>query len=224
MVGAPSHDIRLRGSFHLAASCGQLSSRPGNQPTGVWRSSTRCASVGSLHGRAGCGSASRRIGGVVDGAARDDLAAVDERASVRLKLHETVGVIPHVGPRSELARSLHELGGAVDPRVARTPRTDRGQVVDDERDLGVPGPHVAELRGPPRVQAADIQVRPVEAEVTAELSQLLSPLAPQDREQFRTAMAKITQSAGWTAGSGGGRRADEQHRRARFGGTAKRWR
>jgi hypothetical protein len=41
MVGASSHDIRLRGSFHLAASCGKLSSRPGNQPTGVWRSSPR---------------------------------------------------------------------------------------------------------------------------------------------------------------------------------------
>jgi len=40
------------------------------------------------------------------------------------------------------------------------------------------------------------------AEVTAKLRHLLSPLAPQDREQFRTAMAKITQSAGWTAGSG----------------------
>jgi DNA-binding MarR family transcriptional regulator len=37
------------------------------------------------------------------------------------------------------------------------------------------------------------------AEVTAELSQLLVPLAPQDREQFRTAMAKITRSAGRTA-------------------------
>jgi DNA-binding MarR family transcriptional regulator len=40
------------------------------------------------------------------------------------------------------------------------------------------------------------------AAVTAELSQLLSPLASQDREQFRTAMAKITQAAGPTAGSG----------------------
>ena len=40
------------------------------------------------------------------------------------------------------------------------------------------------------------------AEVTAELNQLLSPLAPKDREQFRTAMATITQSAGRTAGWG----------------------
>lgn len=34
------------------------------------------------------------------------------------------------------------------------------------------------------------------AEVTAELTQLLSPLAPHDRERFRAVMAKITQSAG----------------------------
>jgi DNA-binding MarR family transcriptional regulator len=40
------------------------------------------------------------------------------------------------------------------------------------------------------------------AEVTAELSRLLSPLAPQDREQFRTAMARITQSTGRTGGWG----------------------
>jgi DNA-binding MarR family transcriptional regulator len=40
------------------------------------------------------------------------------------------------------------------------------------------------------------------AEVTAEVSQLLSPLAPQDRERFRTAMAKISQAAGRTAGWG----------------------
>jgi len=40
------------------------------------------------------------------------------------------------------------------------------------------------------------------AEATAELSQLLSPLPPREREQFRTAMAKITQSAGRTASSG----------------------
>ena len=40
------------------------------------------------------------------------------------------------------------------------------------------------------------------AEATAELSQLLSPLAPHDREQFRVAMAKITQSAGRTASLG----------------------
>jgi DNA-binding MarR family transcriptional regulator len=40
------------------------------------------------------------------------------------------------------------------------------------------------------------------AEVTAELSQLLSPLAPQDRQRFGTAMATITRSAGRTAGWG----------------------
>jgi DNA-binding MarR family transcriptional regulator len=40
------------------------------------------------------------------------------------------------------------------------------------------------------------------AEVTAELSKLLSPLAPRDREQFRAAIAKITQSAGPTASPG----------------------
>jgi DNA-binding MarR family transcriptional regulator len=40
------------------------------------------------------------------------------------------------------------------------------------------------------------------AEVTAELSRLLSPLAPEDREQFRTAMARITQSGGRTSGWG----------------------
>jgi hypothetical protein len=38
------------------------------------------------------------------------------------------------------------------------------------------------------------------AEVTAELNQLLSPLALNDRERFRTAMAEVTQAAGRTAG------------------------
>ena len=42
----------------------------------------------------------------------------------------------------------------------------------------------------------------VEKAALAELSHLLSPLAPQDREQFRTAMATITQSAEPTAGWG----------------------
>jgi DNA-binding MarR family transcriptional regulator len=40
------------------------------------------------------------------------------------------------------------------------------------------------------------------AEVAAELSQLLSPLTPHDREQFRAAMAKVTQPAGRPASSG----------------------
>jgi DNA-binding MarR family transcriptional regulator len=40
------------------------------------------------------------------------------------------------------------------------------------------------------------------ADVTAALNQLPSPLAPKEREQFRTAMAEITQAAGRTAGWG----------------------
>lgn len=35
------------------------------------------------------------------------------------------------------------------------------------------------------------------AEMTAELSHLLSPLASHDREQFRAAIGKVTQRAGW---------------------------
>jgi DNA-binding MarR family transcriptional regulator len=41
------------------------------------------------------------------------------------------------------------------------------------------------------------------AEVTDQLKRLLAPLTPEDREQFRSAMATIAQSAGLTASWGG---------------------
>jgi DNA-binding MarR family transcriptional regulator len=81
------------------------------------------------------------------------------------------------------------LTGLVD-RAERRGLAERAPVPGDRRALRVT------LTDAGRRSAAAFH-----AEVTAELRQLLSPLAPQDREEFRTAMAKITQSAGWTAGS-----------------------
>ena len=100
------------------------------------------------------------------------------------------------GPRgmTELARCCGvekaALTGLVD-RAERRGLAERAPVPGDRRALRVT------LTDAGRRSAAAFH-----AEVTAELRQLLSPLAPQDREQFRTATAKITQSAGWTAGSG----------------------
>jgi DNA-binding MarR family transcriptional regulator len=100
------------------------------------------------------------------------------------------------GPRgmTELARCCGvekaALTGLVD-RAERRGLAERAPVPGDRRALRVT------LTDAGRRAAAAFH-----AEVTAELGQLLSPLASQDREQFRTAMAKITRSAGWTAGSG----------------------
>jgi threonine dehydrogenase-like Zn-dependent dehydrogenase len=82
------------------------------------------------------------------------------------------------------------LTGLVD-RAERRGLAERAPVPGDRRALRVT------LTDAGRQAAAAFH-----AEVTAELSQLLSPLASQDREQFRTAMAKITQAAGRTAGWG----------------------
>jgi DNA-binding MarR family transcriptional regulator len=100
------------------------------------------------------------------------------------------------GPRgmTELARCCGvekaALTGLVD-RAERRGLAERASVPGDRRALRVT------LTDAGRRSAAAFH-----AEVTAELSQLLSPLAPQDREQFRTAMAKVTQAAGRTAGWG----------------------
>ena len=94
------------------------------------------------------------------------------------------------GPRgmTELARCCGvekaALTGLVD-RAERRGLAEREPVPGDRRALRVT------LTDAGRRSAAAFH-----AEVTAELHQLLSPLTPQDREQFRTAMAKITQSAG----------------------------
>ena len=99
------------------------------------------------------------------------------------------------GPKgmTELARCCGvekaALTGLVD-RAERRGLAERAPVPGDRRALRVT------LTEAGRRSASAFHV-----EVTAALSQLLLPLAPQDREQFRTAMAKITQSAGWTAGS-----------------------
>ena len=102
------------------------------------------------------------------------------------------------GPRgmTELARCCGvekaALTGLVD-RAERRGLAERAPVPGDRRALRVT------LTDAGRRSAAAFH-----AEVTAELNQLLSPLAPEDREQFRTATAKITQAAGPTAGWGAG--------------------
>jgi DNA-binding MarR family transcriptional regulator len=98
------------------------------------------------------------------------------------------------GPRgmTDLARCCGvekaALTGLVD-RAERRGLAERAPVPGDRRALRVT------LTDAGRQAAAAFH-----AEVTVELRQLLSPLAPQDRQQFRTAMAKISQSAGRTAG------------------------
>ena len=100
------------------------------------------------------------------------------------------------GPRgmTELARCCGvekaALTGLVD-RAERRGLAERAPVPGDRRALRVT------LTDAGRQSAAAFH-----AEVTIELRHLLSPLAPKDREQFRTAMATITQSAGRTAGRG----------------------
>jgi DNA-binding MarR family transcriptional regulator len=100
------------------------------------------------------------------------------------------------GPRgmTDLARCCGvekaALTGLVD-RAERRGLAERAPVPGDRRALRVA------LTDAGRRSAAAFH-----AEVTAELSQLLSPLAPQDRRRFQTAMATITRSAGRTAGWG----------------------
>jgi DNA-binding MarR family transcriptional regulator len=100
------------------------------------------------------------------------------------------------GPRgmTDLARSCGvekaALTGLVD-RAERRGLAERAPVPGDRRAL--------------RVTLTDAGRRAAAAfhgEVTAELNQLLSPLAPQDRQRFRTAMAKIALAAGRTPGGG----------------------
>ena len=98
------------------------------------------------------------------------------------------------GPRgmTELARCCGvekaALTGLVD-RAERRGLAERTPVPGDRRALRVT------LTDAGRRSAAAFH-----AQVTAELNQLLSPLASHDRAQFRTAVAKIAQSAGRTAG------------------------
>ena len=97
------------------------------------------------------------------------------------------------GPRgmTELARCCGvekaALTGLVD-RAERRGLAERAPVPGDRRALRVT------LTEAGRQAAAAFH-----AEVTAELNQLLSPLAPPDRDQFRTAMAQVTKSAERTA-------------------------
>jgi DNA-binding MarR family transcriptional regulator len=97
------------------------------------------------------------------------------------------------GPRgmTELARCCGvekaALTGLVD-RAERRGLAERTPVPGDRRALRVT------LTDAGRRSAAAFH-----AQVTAELNQLLSPLASHDRAQFRTAVAKVTQSAGRTA-------------------------
>jgi DNA-binding MarR family transcriptional regulator len=97
------------------------------------------------------------------------------------------------GPRgmTELARCCGvekaALTGLVD-RAERRGLAERTPVPGDRRALRVT-----------LTEAGRRSATAFHAEVTAELTQLLSPLAPQERERFRAAMAKITRSAGRTA-------------------------
>jgi DNA-binding MarR family transcriptional regulator len=97
------------------------------------------------------------------------------------------------GPRgmTELARCCGVEKAAVTGLVDRAERrglAERAPVPGDRRALRVT------LTEAGRRSAAAFH-----ADVTAELNHLLSPLAPPDREQVRTAMAKITKSAGRAA-------------------------
>jgi DNA-binding MarR family transcriptional regulator len=100
------------------------------------------------------------------------------------------------GPRgmTDLARCCGvekaALTGLVD-RAERRGLAERAPVPGDRRALRVT------LTDAGRRSAAAFH-----AEVTAELTALLSPLTSQDREQFRKAMATITQAAGRTAAWG----------------------
>jgi DNA-binding MarR family transcriptional regulator len=100
------------------------------------------------------------------------------------------------GPRgmTELARCCGvekaALTGLVD-RAERRGLAERTPVPGDRRALRVT-----------LTEAGRRSATAFHADVTAELNQLLSPLARNDRERFRTAMATITQAAGRTAGWG----------------------
>src|SRR6266545_7466321 len=74
----------------------------------------------------------------------NDLAVVGEGQSFEVPAPGGGGCDAHVGRRPELAPPFDQLSCAVDAEVARGPRLGRDEVVDDERDLGVPGPHVEE--------------------------------------------------------------------------------
>jgi DNA-binding MarR family transcriptional regulator len=100
------------------------------------------------------------------------------------------------GPRgmTELARCCGvekaALTGLVD-RAERRGLAERAPVPGDRRALRVT-----------LTEAGRRSATAFHADVTAELNRLLSPLALNDRERFRTAMAEITQAAGRTAAGG----------------------
>jgi DNA-binding MarR family transcriptional regulator len=121
-------------------------------------------------------------------------ARVAERHDLTPVQARLVCVLAH-GPRgmADVARGFGvekaALTGLVD-RAERRGLAKRLPVPGDRRALRVA------LTDTGRRSAAAFH-----AEVSAELTQLLSPLAPHDREQFRAAMARITQSSEWTPGS-----------------------
>src|SRR3954468_10686706 len=89
---------------------------------------------------------SSRVGrGLVHGALNAHLAVVAERGPPEVEAPGDARGDAHVRGRTELAGAFDQFGGAVDAQVARGPRIDRGQVVDDECDLLVARRHVAEL-------------------------------------------------------------------------------
>ena len=96
---------------------------------------------------------------------------------------------------ADLARAFGVEKAAVTGLVDRAERrglVERATVPGDRRAVRVT------LTQHGRRSAADFH-----AAVTAELQRLLVPLAPDEREQFRVAMATIAQSAGLTATWGG---------------------
>lgn len=54
------------------------------------------------------------------------------------------------------------LGSAVDPQRPRRPRANRGEVVDDQRHLVIPGCHVAVFASGFHRQAGDVEIGSIE--------------------------------------------------------------
>src|SRR5258708_39317834 len=83
-------------------------------------------------------------GGAEAGAVVSPLA---ERATVQVGAPRDRRRDLHDRLHAELRLAVHGLDGPVDAHEARRPRADRGQVVDDQRDLFVARPDVAGTAG-----------------------------------------------------------------------------
>src|SRR5215470_8385351 len=100
----------------------------------------------------------------MDGTPEIWFAVVGERPPLQVEAPRQDGGDPHVDSPPEPALPFDELGFAIDSQAARPPRTDGQQVVDDDRHLGVPSPHIAVFPALGGSEAAHVHVRPVELE------------------------------------------------------------